>query len=202
MLLVQHEAASAITEQSDIRDASRSRPHCELTPIGNPTLTTLLPARRQLEAIRVDVRVEEPLDSLLQISRRDQEIDTPLPWTLRRAGKRGSHRAYHDAQLADCGGCSQTVATDRPGVTQQRLEPLGRSEVELLTSQLHELGLSRDELHLQPHARRSGDAIERLKARMLGAGLPARERLAGDPGPTGKLILSEAPPPQRSNNLS
>jgi hypothetical protein len=146
--------------------------------------------------------MEELLDSLLQIIRRDQEIDTPLPRTLRCPRKRGSHGAYKDAQLANCRDCSQPVATGRPRAAQQGLEPLGRIEVELFTSQLHELGLSPYELHLQPHACRSGDAIERLKARMLGSGLPARERLAGDPGPTGKLLLSEAPPPQRSNNLS
>ncbi len=135
LLLVQQEAASTITQQSDIRDASRSRPHRDLTPTGNAALTALLPARHQLEAVRVNVRMEEPLDSILQIIRRDQEIDTSLPRTLRRPCERSSHGAYKDAQLANCRDRSQPVATDRPGTAQQGLEPLGRIEVELLTRQ-------------------------------------------------------------------
>lgn len=133
--------------------------------------------------------LQQPVADLLTIVRGDQQINAAVAGALRRAAQSRGDRADQDAELADRGRRTQSVATARPAGSQERFQPVGGPEVQLVIYERDELGLGRQQADVEPVPSRGRGALQRSRRHpaapplrrgsgraMIGAGR-ARDRL-------------------------
>ena len=121
------------------------------------------------------------------------ELDLTAAGLLRPALQNGGHAADDDdrrARLGQPAESAKRVVHCRG--RQQTLQPLGRSQRELIGDELVEAGVLLGEVDDQFEIASSDERVQARQRRLSRAGLPARDRLARMSASVGELLLCDA----------